>query len=228
MDKIKWIIFAVVVLGIFGGIIWLSKNNSASSNFTGDATKIITQGPIADHVLGTKDQKVTFIEYGDYECPGCGHMYQTVKDLTNKYPNQLTFIFRNMPLTTIHANALAAATAAEAAGLQGKYFEMHDMLYETQDNWSSANVTDRTQIFQNYAQQLGLDLAKYKQDLTSKSVTDKINRDITTGKNDFSVDATPTFVLDGKKVDSNTSVDATALTKLIDDAVAKAYPKQKM
>lgn len=225
MNKVKWIIFAVVVLGVFAGIIWINKSSNQTSNFSGDATHIINAAPIADHILGPKTQKVTFIEYGDYQCPGCGHMYQVVKDLTTKYQDKVTFIFRNFPLTSLHANALAAATAAEAAGLQGKYYEMHDMLYQNQDAWAEVSVSDRTQLFQNYAQQLGLDINKYKQDLSSKDITDKINRDITTGKNTFHVDATPSFVLDGKKVDNNTSVDATALTKLVDDAVAKAYPQ---
>jgi protein-disulfide isomerase len=226
MNKVKWIIFAVIVLGVFGGIIWIGKSNNQTSSFTGDATHIINAAPIGDHVLGPKTQKVTFIEYGDYECPGCGRMYQTVKDLTSKYPDKLTFVFRNFPLTSIHANALAAATAAEAAGLQGKYFDMHDMLYQNQDAWVTASVTDRTRIFQNYAQQLGLDITKYKQDLSSKDITDKINRDITTGKDTFKVDSTPSFVLDGKKVDTKTSVDSAALTKMVDDAVAKAFPSQ--
>lgn len=224
MNKVKWIIFAVIVLGVFGGIIWIGKSNNATSNFTGDAKAIINAAPIADHYLGPKSQKVVLIEYADFECPGCGRMFQPVKDITTKYADKLTFVFRNFPLTSIHANALAAATAAEAAGLQGKYFEMHDMLYTNQDAWSTANVGDRAQIFQNYAQQIGLDATKYKQDLTSKDITDKINRDTNTGKDTFSVDATPTFILNGKKVDSNTSVDATALGKLIDDAVSKAYP----
>src|SRR6266581_453552 len=102
MDKLKWIIFCVVVLGIFGGIIWLGKSSNPTTTFNGDPTQIINQAPIADHVLGPKTQKVTLIEYGDYECPGCGHMYQTVKDLTDKYPGKLTFIFRNFPLTSLH------------------------------------------------------------------------------------------------------------------------------
>lgn len=225
MNKVKWIIFAVVVLGVFAGIIWINKSNNQTSSFNGDAAHIINAAPIADHVLGPKTQKVTFIEYGDYQCPGCGHMYQTVKDMTTKYQDKVTFIFRNFPLTSIHANALAAATAAEAAGLQGKYYEMHDMLYQTQDAWSTASVSDRTRIFQNYAQQLGLDINKYKQALTSKDITDKINRDITTGRDTFHVDATPSFVLDGTKVDASVAVDPTALTKLIDDAVTKAYPQ---
>jgi protein-disulfide isomerase len=224
MNKLKWIIFAGIVVAIFGGIIWVGKSNT--KDYAGDATKIITDGPIADHVTGPTPPKITFIEYGDYQCPGCGHMYQTVKDLTTKYPDKLTFVFRNMPLTNLHPNALAAATAAEAAGLQGKYFEMHDMLYQTQSQWSTAGISDRSTIFQNFAGQLGLNVDKFKQDSASDSILAKINRDISTGKKQFSVDATPTFVLDGKKVDANVAVDPGALTKLVDDAIAKAYPKQ--
>lgn len=224
MNKIKWIIFIVIVVGIFGGIIWIGKSNTTSS-FTGDATKIINAAPIADHVLGPKNQKVVFIEYGDFQCPGCGKMYQTIKDITDKYSDKLTFIFRNMPLTNLHPNALAAATAAEAAGLQGKYYEMHAMLYQTQSSWSESSVSDRSGVFQNFAGQLGLDVNQFKQDLTSKDITEKINRDISTGKTTFKVDATPTFILDGKKVDAGIAIDPATLTKLIDDAVARAYPQ---
>src|SRR5690349_8292607 len=127
MNKLKWVIFTVIVLSIFGGIIWVSKSQNTVA-FDGDATKIITQAPIGDHVLGTEAQKVVLIEYGDFQCPGCGSMYPTVHELTEKYKDKLTFIFRNLPLTTLHPNALAAATAAEAAGLQGKFYEMYDML----------------------------------------------------------------------------------------------------
>ncbi len=226
MTKLKWLIFIVIVVGIFGGIIWISKSNNAV-DFTGDATKIINQAPISDHIFGSDAQKVVFIEYGDFQCPGCGKMYPTVHELTDKYKDKITFIFRNMPLTNLHANALAAATAAEAAGLQGKYFEMYDTLYQSQTSWSEASVSDRSSIFQNYAAQLGLNADKFKADLTSKDITAKINRDTFTGKNIFKVDATPTFVLDGKKIEANVATDPDALTKLIDDAVAKAYPAQQ-
>lgn len=226
MDKLKWIIFVVVVVGIFGGIIWINKSNNTSS-FTGDASHIINAAPIGDHVLGVKTGKVTLIEYGDYQCPGCGKMHQPVHDLVAKYSDKITFIFRQMPLTSIHPNALAAATAAEAAGLQDKYYEMHDMLYQSQASWTNASVSQRSEIFQNYASQLGLDVNKFKSDLSSNDITEKINRDISTGKNQFHVDSTPTFVLDGKKVDANIATDAEALAKLVDDAIARAYPPQQ-
>lgn len=223
MDKLKWIIFTVVVLGLFGGIIWLGKSNESSS-FEGDATKIINAAPIADHVLGTEAQKVTLIEYGDFQCPACAKMYPAVHDLTTKYGDKLTFIFRNFPLTQNHANALAAATAAEAAGLQGRYYDMYDMLYQTQPSWQSLGVSERTTVFQNYAEQLGLDVEKFKADLSSKDISEKINRDRSTGKGAFKVEGTPTFILNGQKVDGAVAVDAEKLTKLVEDEIAKAYP----
>ena len=225
MNKAKWIIFALVVVAVFGGIIWLGKGDE--TKFTGDAAKIITEGPISDHVRGTDAQKVTLIEYGDFQCPGCGRMYQTVHDVTDQYKDKVTFIFRNLPLTNIHPNALAASTAAEAAGKQGKFFEMHDMLYSTQDSWSAASISERGQIFENYAQQLGLNIDQFKKDLTSKDITDKINRDIATGKGTFKANATPTFILNGQKIDEKTAVDAAAFTKAIEDAVKNAYPDKQ-
>lgn len=221
MDKIKWIIFAVVVVAVFGGIIFFSKKDEAK--FTGNASTVITEGPIADHTQGpTENPKVTLIEYGDFQCPGCGSMFPVVKDLKERYKDRLTFIYRNLPLTNIHPNALAAATAAEAAGLQGKYFEMHDLLFQTQSSWSGASASERGQIFENYAQQIGLDIEKYKTDLSSQDITTKINRDISTGRNTFGATSTPTFILNGQKVSSN----AEELSKAVRDAIQAAYPDQ--
>jgi protein-disulfide isomerase len=218
MNKVKWIIFAVVVVAIFGGIIWLNKSNEVK--FTGDATKIITEG-IADHIKGTQEQKVTLIEYGDFQCPGCGSIYPTVEEITEKYKDKVTFIFRNLPLTNIHPNALAAATAAEAAGKQGKYFDMYDILFQSQSSWSTASVGDRGKLFENYAAQIGLNVDQYKSDLTSKDITEKINRDIATGKGTFKASSTPTFILNGQKIEVGN------LATAVDDAVKAAYPDDK-
>ena len=221
MTKTRWIIFAVICFGILGLIIFVSKKDNGSSTWSGDATKIITTGPIADHVFGSNAQKVTLIEYGDYECPGCGSLYPILKDILPKYQSSLTFIFRNFPLTTIHPNALAAATAAEAAGLQGKYFEYHDILYQNQQSWQDASTNDRTTIFENYAKQLGLNITTFNSDLSSSEVADKINRDRSSATQ-FSVDSTPTVILDGQKLDQNTVFDESKLTQAINDEYKKA------
>ncbi len=221
MNKTKWIIFVVVVAALFGGVVWLSK--SSEKPFEGDATKAIDQGEIKDHIFGNTEQKVVLIEYGDYQCPGCGAIYQPLRDLTEKYKDKLTFIFRNMPLTNNHPNALAAATAAEAAGLQGKYYEMHDKLYEAQEAWSGATLDQRTAIFEGYASDIGLDVAKFKQDLSSKTISDKISRDKSTGLKTFGVDSTPTFVLNGTVIKGQDAVTAETLTKKVEDALKAAF-----
>ncbi|HSE60697.1 MAG TPA: thioredoxin domain-containing protein [Candidatus Saccharimonadales bacterium] len=225
MNKTKWIVFAAVVVLIFGGIIWANK--SSEKPFTGDATKVITEGPIADHVKGGKDNKVLIIEYGDFQCPACGTMYQPMKEIVKKYGDKITFVFRNFPLTNIHPNALAAATAAEAAGLQGKFFEYHNILYENQDAWKDVTLTKREETFVNYAKMLGLDENKFKTDLKSKDVGSKIARDRSTGSNAYKVDSTPTFIIDGEKIVGTDNVDVDKITKKITDAIAKAYPEEK-
>ncbi|MGH7196840.1 MAG: DsbA family protein [Candidatus Saccharimonadales bacterium] len=222
MDKIKWIIFAALVLVVFGGIIFFNKSSAPS--FSGDATKAITAGPIADHVYGSDEQKVVLIEYGDFQCPGCGGMYPTVKDLKEQYKDKLTFIFRNFPLTNIHPNALAASTAAEAAGMQNKFFEMHDALFENQKAWQDAAVNQRGAIFEGYASSLGLDVEKFKQDMSSQTISEKISRDRTTGRDVFKVDQTPSFVLNGKLLPADVATSQEKLAKAVEEAVKQAYP----
>lgn len=221
MNKTRWIIFAVICIGIFAAIVITSKNGSPSTTFKGDATKIITQGPIADRVFGSTAGKVTLIEYGDFECPACGAMYPTVSAIKNAYKDELTFIFRDFPLTTIHPNALAASTAAEAAGQQGKFYEMFDQLYQNQSTWGDTDSATRDKDFDQYAQSIGLNMSKYHQDLSSSAVADKINRDRATGAN-FGVDGTPTFVLDGKVLSSDVGTSQTALQQAILTELSKA------
>lgn len=204
MTKTRWIIFAVICALALGALIIFAKKDKVNVDNI-DPAQIIT-GDNGDHVFGNKDAKVVLFEYGDFQCPGCGGAYPQLKTITEKYKNQVAFVFRNMPLTTIHPNAFAAATAAEAASLQGKYWEMHDKLYETQNDWSSASATARTDIFAGYANELGLNVDKFKADLTSKTVSDKISRDRAIA-NKLNVDSTPTIYVDSEKMDSATITD---------------------
>lgn len=221
MNRTRWIIFGVICLAVLGLLIVINKKNDTTTNFTGDSSKIITDGPIADHVFGPSNQKVVLIEYGDYQCPACGAMYQTVKDITTTYKDKLTFIFRNFPLTNIHPNALSAAAAAEAAGLQGKYYEMHDKLYEMQSNWSDASISNRSTLFEQYAQSVGLNIDQYRQALSSADITTKISRDQATART-FNTDATPTFILNGQKMSNDVSTNPTNFEKAIKDALQQA------
>lgn len=201
MSKKAWIIFAAVCVAVLGSLIYFSSKNKIDVSGV-DTNAISTaneqNGNIAEHVYGKADSKVVLVEYGDYQCPGCGAAYQPIKDVVEKYKGQMAFVFRNFPLTSLHPNARAAAAAAEAAGLQGKYWEMHDKLYEGQDSWKELSSNDRTTFFTDYAKNLGLDQTKFQADLTAANVSQKINYDMAIGKQ-LGVNATPTFYLGGKK-----------------------------
>jgi protein-disulfide isomerase len=138
------------------------------------------------------------MEYGDYECPVCGNYYAAVKQVAAKYNDEIYFQFRNLPLTQIHPNAFAGARAAEAAGLQGKYWQMHDMLYENQNSW--ATVSNPLTAFQGYAQQIGLDMNKFNSDYGSSQVNDAIQADLNEFNKTGQQEATPTFFLDGQYI----------------------------
>lgn len=219
MNKTRWIIFAVIVLAVFSLLIFTNQRNEVT--FEGDATKVINEGPIADRVYGNEDQKVVLIEYGDFQCPACGSMFPAVRELKETYKDELTFVFRNLPLTNIHPNALASAVAAEAAGQQGKFYEMHDMLYENQQAWSSASVGDRTGIFEGYAQAIGLNMDQFKSDLSNKDVSQKIERDRATAKT-LGATSTPTFVLNGQKLPEATATNADELKAAVEEALIEA------
>ena len=203
MNKKTWIIFGVVCVVVLGGLIMLSRKDQPNvSNI--DQTKIQTattaNGNIADHVYGLTKSKATLIEYGDFQCPYCGEAYPQVKSITTDYKAKITFVFRNYPLSSMHPNAKAAAAAAEAAGLQGKYWDMHDKLYTTQSDWDNLTTDKRTSAFVSYAKAVGVkDLNKFKTDMASDNVNQKINFDLALG-NKFGVTGTPTFELNGKKV----------------------------
>lgn len=222
MSKKAWIIFAAVCVAVLGGLVFLSRKDKVDVGNV-DQTKIVAassaSGNIAEHVFGNKNSKVVLIEYGDFQCPACGSAYPNLKEVSEKYKEKIAFVFRNNPLTTIHPNARAASAAAEAAGLQGKYWEMHDVLYERQNQWSSADTTKRTSFFESYAKEAGVkDMDKFRTDMASKSVNSKIDYDLALGKK-VPVTGTPTILLNGKTIDSETWGDKTKLDKAITDAL---------
>lgn len=207
MSKKAWIIFAAICVVVLGGLVFLSRGNQVDVSKVEDL-KIVAaseqNGNIADHTFGTTAGKAVLIEYGDFQCPACGSAFPILKSLTEEFKEDLTFIFRNNPLTSLHPNARAASAAAEAAGLQGKYWEMHDILYQQQDTWGNAAIDKRLSYFEGYAKQIGVkDMDKFKTDMSSERVGDKINFDLALGKK-VGVSGTPTILLDGKKIESDT------------------------
>ena len=219
MSTKTWIIFAAVCAVLFGGlIIWSSRDkidvSKVDANKIQPATK--NSGNIADHVYGNKDSKVILFEYGDFQCPGCGAAHPTVKAVTEKYKEQMAFVFRNFPLTTIHPNARAAAAAVESAGINGKYWQMHNMVFENQKSWSDASANDRTDLFSQYAVNVGVAEKAFTDTLNNKStqINRKIDFDRALGGK-VGVNATPTFYLNGKKLEQSAYDSEEALEKTL-------------
>lgn len=209
-----WIILAVMVLGLVALFVFTKPEDSTNSAFTGDAKQLQAE----DNVLNGRDKKVTLIEYGDFQCPSCAAYHPIVKDLLETYKEQVNFAFRHYPIISIHPNAFAASRAAEAAGKQGKFFEMHDQLYESQGTWGQTS-TNQQGLFEGYAGQLGLNVDQFKKDYASKDVADRINRDVSSAKQ-FGITGTPTFILNGEKIDN--PADKSAFEKILNDAITKA------
>src|SRR5579862_8921110 len=171
MDKRFLGILAAIII-VFIGVFAITQNSSngpSSSNNSSSAQP-------TKHIEGQGSKGVTLVEYGDYECPICEAYYQPLKQAVTPLLPQIYFQFRNLPLTSIHPNAFAAARAAEAAGLQNKYWQMHDALYDNQDpSGGSGWVADRGDVLNDYfvkfAQQIGIsNIAKFKTDYASDQV----------------------------------------------------------
>lgn len=230
MNKVAWIIFSAAVVVLIGGlVIWSQISNPRIDVSNVDSNAIVAasaqNGEIADHTLGKTDAKVVLVEYGDFQCPSCGGAHPQVKLVMEEYKDKVLFIFRNFPLTTIHPNARAAAAAVEAAGLQGKYWQMHDAIFENQNQWTNLTGTQRTDQFVQFANTLGLDTARFTEDLSAETVNKKISFDQAMGKK-LDVSATPTFYLNGEKIDDATSSaivrgDAQVLRDALDKALAQ-------
>jgi len=213
MSKQFWIILGVIA-AVFVGIIIFNGNDKAPSSNAAPTSNI----------MGNTSSSVKFLEYGDFQCPACGSFYGPVKTAVDAYKDKIQFQFRNLPLTSLHPNAFSAARAGEAAALQGKFWEMHSMLYQNQTIWSAAS--DPLKYFSGYAQTLKLDTAKFKTDYASSKVNDVINADIAAFGKTGAEESTPTFFINGKKVDATKMLDASgqpsaeAIEKLLDDALA--------
>lgn len=146
-----------------------------------------------DHVRGRDDAAVTLLEYGDFQCPYCGQAHHIVQAIEQEMGDQLRFVFRHFPLTNIHAHAEHAAEAAEAAGAQGRFWEMHDMLFENQDALDDGDIA-------NYAVELGLDVRRLISDIVTGAHAGKIRQDFIGGVRS-DVNGTPTFFINGVRYD---------------------------
>lgn len=146
-----------------------------------------------DHIQGNIFASKQLVEYGDFECSSCGEAYPVVKKLQGKLKNTLCFVFRNFPVSAEHPHSLLASFAAEAAGMQKKFWDMHDLIFEHQDALEEEDLL-------SYAKKLNLNLDKFRQDMESDSIKKKVENDFLSGA-ESGVNGTPTFFINGDRYD---------------------------
>jgi len=187
------VIVALAIVAIIGGAVIFSSDDDVA-------------GAVSNNFYGQETGIVTVTEFGDFECPGCGAFAPIVAQVKESFKDQIRFEFRHFPLVQIHANATAAHRAAQAAANQGKFWEMHDLLYSRQNAWNSqSGTTNPSSVFESYAQELDLDIETYTTDAAASETLGVINADIDLGK-DSNVAATPTFIIDGELVTDSASI----------------------
>ncbi|MDX1536020.1 MAG: thioredoxin domain-containing protein [Candidatus Spechtbacterales bacterium] len=195
-EKIKrigmWIGLTVVIIGSLIVMVNLASNEPEGG---GNATP--QQVNAEDWTKGGEQASVEILEYADFQCPACADAKPALERLSEDFGDDLKIALRHFPLEAIHPNAQLASQAAEAAGLQGKFWEMHDMLFENQRDWSrERNPEDK---FISYAEFLELDIEKFEADLKSDAVKDAVDSDQNAGFK-AGVNSTPTFYLNGERI----------------------------
>ena len=209
---IGWSATVLAIAGSVWGIVTLVQNTSGRVS----ASMLPVAVSDADIQTGNRQAAVTLVEYADFQCPACAAYHPLLEQLLKEFDGKMKFVYRYLPLSSIHQNANLSAYAAQAASKQGKFWEMHDMLYEDQSVWAeSKNARD---IFVGYAGTLGLNVAQFKKDIDASDVT-AVVRDQTEAGTRSGLSSTPTFFLNGKKIANPQSYDD--LRELIIQALAQ-------
>ena len=196
MKPVVVIILAVAVAA--GAAALLSRQSEESTETaTAISSNVDFKSAGGGRFRGPEDAEVTLVEFGDYQCPSCAAYHPFVKEILNRYPKQLRLEFRHFPLVTIHPNAMAAHKAVEAAGEQGRYWEMHDAVFDYQSQW--AGQADPRPVFAAIANRIGINGAILVQTMDSPRIQERILKDVELGDK-VNVQAVPTFVIDGQQV----------------------------
>ena len=222
-NRLSFIIGLVTVAILIGGIFLFTKDGDSSvspqvvsNSLLVPQNAIITSGfSNGTYLPASASASLTLVEFGDYECPACGVYSPFIKQLLIDFPGEINYVFRNYPLPQ-HKNAPISSYAVEAAGLQGKYWEMQARVYETRG--VGTGLADPTGLFMGYAKDLNLDLNRFTSDIGSDTVKDKVDNDKKDGDL-VGITETPTFYLNGKKIILAGSYDQ--LKKLVESALSE-------
>lgn len=221
-NKVFIIISLATCLLIFGGISLMSRNGGQSSAVKVNDSILISANSYktsgfenGNYLPASPSATITLVEFGDYECPACGLYEPYVKQILTDFPGKVTYTFRNYPLTQ-HKNAPISSYAVEAAGIQGKYWEMHEIMFSTQSDWS--NLSDPSSLFIDYAKTLGLNTDQFTSDMNSQKIKDIVAADKNDGET-VRLSETPTFYLNGIKL--SLTGDFNQIRSLIEAELAK-------
>lgn len=207
-------IIAGVLVIAFAAATYLYNSSPTTTDGNKPTPRKPEPGANPPHIRNSSEMKVVIEEFGDFQCPVCAVVYGEMKKVEDEYGDKITVIFRQMPLN-MHKFAYDAARASEAAAMQGKFWQMHDMLYEKQKEWSF--VQDARAEFSKYAQQLGMDVGRFQSDMISPMVNSRVALDVRRAES-LGVSGTPTIYVNGKLVNSRT-MDAEGLRKYINEAL---------
>ena len=196
----------IAVLLLIGGGAWALGRNPDRVGDSAEDLPLAAAAP-GDWTKGGADPKVVLVEYSDFQCPACGYFFPIVQQLLEEFGDDLQLVYRHFPLRQIHPNAALAAQAAEAAGRQGKFWEMHDRIFAEQESWADLSRSKARDSFVAYAEQIGLDTMRFVADLESDAVREKVRRDEQSGKR-ARVRGTPTFFLNGERIQNPKNYDA--------------------
>ncbi|MFT7615244.1 MAG: protein-disulfide isomerase [Candidatus Woesearchaeota archaeon] len=196
------------IIGIIIIVFFILLLKSAKVDTTGLPVLGLTTPSTIDHVKGAQQSQHVFIEYSDFQCPACGSYYPIAKQFVEDYSDEVKFIYRHLPLKNIHKNANIAAIASEAAAKQGMFWEMHDTLFEKQDEWGTLG-SPKT-IFASYAKELGMNVDQFKIDMADDAAAAIVEHQYQSAVK-FGVGSTPTFYYNGRKVQPRNYDDFVAL-----------------
>lgn len=221
MTKEAKILIGIAVVVVIGGILLaiFANPQPEQPGAPVDEQSLIREN---SHMTSNRDAKVTIVEFGDYQCPACAQAHPRVKSLLESYQgnDQVNFVFRNFPLDSIHPNAHIASEAAEAAGDQDKYWEMHDILFERQNEWSP--MANPLETFIAYASEIGLNVDEFRDAVSQRRYADIISADYNDGVS-VGVNSTPTFFLNGERL---AGFDPEELKTRIDEILASDSTEQ--
>lgn len=232
-SNVPFAIIGIVLLVALVGGWWFYQNSKATpvvkknenankSTPVNNPLDTASPGAQPPNMLGSPSAAVTVEEFADYQCPTCGVMHPKIKELTGLYGNRIKFIYRSFPLTQIHKNAYDAAVAAEAAGMQSKFWAMQDQLFNNRQEWE--NSPEPRKIFDGYAEKLGLDVQKFENDMAGMAAKQRVDADLQRGRS-AGVDGTPAIYINGRKLAPN-EMDFSTMRQMIDADLAKANPTQ--